>query len=422
MTNIKRYIEKVYSLINDSSFKERFRCNPCDFSRRRNLSFSTTILCILDLSKKSLPIRLNELFFHANISITKQAYSLARQKIDWKAFKAINDEIISQYYCQKDLKFFKGKYLLLSIDGSCLYLPNTKETIKYFGVAINQIAETVLAKLSMLYDILNKIVLDVRLKPYKTGERTTALEHLEWLKEFQNKINKKVILVLDRGYPCTGLFLLLNKLKIDFVCRGSHATNDAYIKQICSEKYDNTIVVSADTKERRKSVRVWLGMPPEEAMTTLTTHVRGVKLNKDYPIFTSLTNLKIQELSKLYKSRWGIETAYRTIKIDTLIENFSGHKVIAIYQEVYATIIVQNLARIFENELEQDQRSYPNHRQVLGLIKIYINAMINGPTNYKRIIKKAGIISWIKILPDRAYKRKKDRKLAFMRKKRLCYA
>ena len=51
-----------------------------------------------------------------------------------------------------------------------------------------------------------------------------------------------------------------------------------------------------------------------------------------------------EEISTLYKMRWGIETAFDTLKNKLTIENFTGTKPVLIEQDIYASIYICNLA------------------------------------------------------------------------------
>ena len=59
---------------------------------------------------------------------------------------------------------------------------------------------------------------------------------------------------------------------------------------------------------------------------------------------------KVADFKELYGLRWGIETSYDTLKNKFLLTCFSGQKVGAIYQDIYATIFVHNLYSIISNE------------------------------------------------------------------------
>ncbi len=64
---------------------------------------------------------------------------------------------------------------------------------------------------------------------------------------------------------------------------------------------------------------------------------------------TLLTNLNPKQLpirnaGELYFKRWGIETAYDTLKSKLQLENFSGKTVGSVYQDFYATVYLAGLA------------------------------------------------------------------------------
>ena len=64
---------------------------------------------------------------------------------------------------------------------------------------------------------------------------------------------------------------------------------------------------------------------------------------------TLLTNLNQKQLpirnaGELYFKRWGIETAYDTLKSKLQLENFSGKTVVSVYQDFYATVYLAGLA------------------------------------------------------------------------------
>jgi len=54
--------------------------------------------------------------------------------------------------------------------------------------------------------------------------------------------------------------------------------------------------------------------------------------------------LSIREAGELYFKRWGIETAYDTLKSKLQLENFSGKTVVSVYQNIYATVYLAGLA------------------------------------------------------------------------------
>ena len=73
---------------------------------------------------------------------------------------------------------------------------------------------------------------------------------------------------------------------------------------------------------------------------------------------TLLTNLNQEQLpldqaGQLYFKRWGIETAYDTLKSKFQLENFSGKTEVSVLQDFYATIYLAGFATICAAEADE---------------------------------------------------------------------
>ncbi|HZJ83252.1 MAG TPA: transposase [Clostridia bacterium] len=64
--------------------------------------------------------------------------------------------------------------------------------------------------------------------------------------------------------------------------------------------------------------------------------------------------VKHEEAKELYFKRWGIETKFDELKNKFQIENFSGVKPLIIDQDFYATLLLSNIATIFQQEAEEE--------------------------------------------------------------------
>lgn len=64
------------------------------------------------------------------------------------------------------------------------------------------------------------------------------------------------------------------------------------------------------------------------------------------------------QIAELYQIRWGIESAYETLKDRLQIENFTGTKPLLLLQDIYSTIYISNLAEdiIRDAEAEMDEK------------------------------------------------------------------
>ncbi len=110
------------------------------------------------------------------------------------------------------IKLWNG-FRLLAVDGSRMTLPNTQELEKIYSKTKNQSKTGVVqARVSVLYDVLNKFVIDGCLAPLSTGESKLALEHLEYSTTGD-------LIIYDRGYPSFNLIYELYERGADFLIR-----------------------------------------------------------------------------------------------------------------------------------------------------------------------------------------------------------
>lgn len=127
------------------------------------------------------------------------------------------------------------------------------------------------------------------------------------------------------------------------------------------EKDDSIVEIVLD----KTGIRHYEGTPDGEHMKELgkiSLRLVRVRLeNGDYEILA--TNLPCEvfptaEIGELYHMRWGIETAYETLKSRLQPENFTGTKEQLLLQDIYSTIYVSNLAEdiIHDVEAELDEK------------------------------------------------------------------
>jgi hypothetical protein len=98
--------------------------------------------------------------------------------------KLCND-IKEQFYKEYDYEKYKG-FRLLGVDGSMIILPNNEDIKKEFSITNvknqhkEKNKEIVQARVSVLYDVLNNIVVDAKITDSKIHEiNITIDEHLK---------------------------------------------------------------------------------------------------------------------------------------------------------------------------------------------------------------------------------------------------
>jgi len=119
--------------------------------------------------RRTLQIELNSFFkdIQSSVkSISSSAFVQSRKKLSPDLFYDLNHLIVSEFYSENDenIELYKG-HRLLSIDGSNIQLPLSSDLKKVFGTFKNQkiIDDVIVGRVSVLYDVLNNIVLDGKL-------------------------------------------------------------------------------------------------------------------------------------------------------------------------------------------------------------------------------------------------------------------
>ena len=250
-------------LIYDIIFMYETRTKSTYFTRPGKISFHLLLLFMLNFVRKSLQLELDGFFNMINTpTITKQAFSEARQKISPEAFIKLADGITSWYYDDDDFKTFKG-YRLLAVDGSVLELNNSEVLRQSFGYVENQNIQLARAQASGLLDLENGIIITSKIAPYKASERDLALEHIEKLKQFGIKND---LLLLDRGYPSSKLILYLETNGIKYLMR----VPNNFLKPINDAKAkDRVVKIKIDDKTIEVRVlRFFLDSGVEEILIT----------------------------------------------------------------------------------------------------------------------------------------------------------
>lgn len=139
-----------------------------NFIRNRKLNFQDIVMCILGKKGKTLSLELRDYMKKKNKeTITKQAFSKQRQNLNPELFKVLNKEYVDDIYKEKEIKTYKG-YIVLSIDGSIMELPNSNELKEYYGLQLGQPGSVgrVRARAMGVYDSLNKIMVKSRIDPF----------------------------------------------------------------------------------------------------------------------------------------------------------------------------------------------------------------------------------------------------------------
>jgi len=276
--------------------------------------------------------------------ISKAAFCKARLKLKYEAFIELNRYLIELFEKTFEPRTWHG-FRLIAVDGTLLQLPKIKALADHFGLwNVRKGEPCVLARVSQLFDSLNKISISAVITPKNIGER----EHAAQL--FMNLLPNDLVL-LDRGYPAFWLFKLLSSLDIHFCARLKKNWKDVqkFLKSGLKEKVIKLKPTSSSIKECReigidikpiklRLIRVELDSGEIEVLATTL-------LNKN--------DLPHELFSDLYHDRWPIEEDYNYVKNWIEIENFTGKTVLSVYQDFHAKFFSKNLTSILAFPMQE---------------------------------------------------------------------
>ena len=344
-------IEALRAKLRDQDFLARHRVRPQDFTRQRQLTFPLLMLFLLQQTLKSIQRHLHEFLDELAQGqifepLTSGAVTHARAKLKESAFAELNQECVlaTVYGPEYPIQRWQG-HRLIGVDSSLVRLPESQELGQTFGwkEASNQHGSTGTrypeARLSVVYDLLNRIGLDARLEPSTVGEVALALQQLEHLQPGDAEVN-------DRGF--TGYLYL-----------ASVSQRDRHFIARCSTGSFLAAQEMFGLNQANQSKEVWLLAPPDQKAPgqrlglPLKMRVRFVSLRLSSGelevLATSLRDPALyptEEFLTVYHWRWGHETFHLMLKGRLELENFSGRTVEAIRQDTQAAVLLAILESV----------------------------------------------------------------------------
>lgn len=375
---VKNIFVELQKQVNHRSLKEKyFSCKDTSFTRRRSMPLSELVAFLLQRSTNGLDIKLDKWFSkwmpEGTSPVSRQAISKARQLLPEEIFHDFLRLSARTFVDNSGLKKEWNGYQVYAIDGTDLQLPTTDETLKDFGCIKSHFNTRMAgASASLLYDVLNDVILDGIIAPYKTSERSMAERLLE--DSITEKMKKNSIIVFDRGYPSYEFLGFLFNNNIKFVIR---------VKEQMSRLRSNTEDGEVYRKCRNK------------CRTIRTIQVELENGTKEYLISNiSPEEISHEQFSELYFLRWGIEGKYKEIKSCFEIENFSGKKSICIKQDFYINLFLTNICSLIkqeiDEELQNDEQATKPYQTRKSFLIYRVNSIISG-----LVLKKIGIVEEI---------------------------
>ena len=310
--------------------------------------------------------------------------------------------------------------LPVGVDGSILHMLRSQELLRAFGIPTNRLGVEQChypqAMLVTAWDLVRRIPLAWALSSHTVGEREALLGMLDHLAH-------NALLILDRGYPSDVVLGRILDSGRHVVVRMVAADGAAWQEVrdfLASGKRDAVVAVEVGAGPTRRIVYMRM---------VLRTFDRGRphkhQSRKTMVLVTSVLDktMTVRDLCRLYGDRWGIETIYREVKAVAKIEQWHGHSVKLVRQELILLLVWFCFAAIFAGTAEAHRPTKAssgtnwraNTRRVFEAITATIDALIaestKPPDVAAELLRRAdssirAICQWLlKRRPGRSYAR-----------------
>ena len=363
------------------------------FIRNRKMSYKDCVKFIFWNKGRNNDIELTEFFkvFKGKKyeTISHQAIGKQRIYIKPELFINIYKKFIDQIYKEhKHLSEIKG-YIIAACDSSIFDLPNVTLTRIDFNIKDHDAfgKHRIRARVSGILDVNSKFILTTKIVEKSVKETTLAIQHLNDLKKRLDIT--KFITIYDRGYTSIELMLFTEKLNSKFIIR---LTKNAFKKKrrqiksndkIIEINLTNSIIKEFDNEEAKEIAKKMGRYKFRIVEITLENGTKEILATNLSP-----EEFNIEELKELYGQRWSIETGFKKLKSQVMIERFSGHRRIIIEQDFYASIFIYNLATAIqwdgEKQMKVKKRNpdmefirKANFASIVGIIYIYMEDILS---------------------------------------------
>ena len=328
------------------------------FSRKRKISFSDTVLSTICMQRSSSKTEILKYYDFQPNAPTHSALIQQRKKLLPCAFEDLFYRFTNAL--SPDLRY-KG-YRLFAVDGSDIYIPrnpNDPDTYRVsdiYGKGFNML------HLNAAYDLAAKLYTDIIIQPVNHINEYSAM--CDMIDRYaQLHPNDKAIFIADRGYVSFNVFAHAIENGTFFLIRAREPSCRSMLSKLelpdepefditferwLTRRNTNTVKTQPEIYKSIAS-RVFDYLEPKSKKIYYISF-RIIKLllpngSEEY-IYTNLPKeeFTLDEIRKLYNRRWGIETSFRDIKYAAGMLFFHSRKKQLVLQEIYAKLILYNFS------------------------------------------------------------------------------
>jgi hypothetical protein len=430
-THVIGFIELLRRRLCDAEFSARHRVRAEDFTRQRQLTFPVVMLFILQKTVKSIQRHLHEFLDELAGGavfepVTTGAFTHARAKLKHTAFIELNQQSVLPWIYggeqTQKLQRWHG-HRLLGVDSSLTRLPNSQDLFEQFSTVqvSNHLGNTGTSypegRMSVVYDLLNRVGLDGRLEPSSVGEVDLAIEQLA-------VATAGDVLINDRGFTGYAYLAWHHRLGLDYIARCSTGSFAAAQKLFRMNRAGRSIVVKLLAPADQKSQLRGLGLPLELTVRFVSVRLSTGELEV---LATSLLDEQIyptEEFLTVYHWRWNHETFYGVVKGRLDLENFSGQTSEAVRQDFHSTLLLCNLETVLtggttailkEQTLEHGKPKQVNQAVAFHALKDQLLELLYSEIPAEKVIEKLQRLFLGAPVPIRSNRKIPRRKLSLYR-------
>jgi len=343
-----RFIRQTFSLVQsllESPKPSGLKRHPAHFTRHGPLSVDLIITLLLHLvadggrrgyrhlldafwgEAKSHGLRLP-----TDQPISAAAFCKARQKLRPEVIRCLVNEVAEAFDWDHGKLHRFCKRRILAIDCSKMFVQRTAKLWREFGGPPASHAPQL--TLTVLYDVIGKVVIDGTIAPYGCNERDQMIALL-------SHVQPGDVLVLDRGFPSYEVIEVLFAKGIDYVMGVPATRSFPAIKSFLkSRQMDGGVVIVREKSSYRE------GHGPFQLRLVKHKGIDG----KSQLLLTSLgrSEFSTSKIIALYRRRWEIELCFRLQKSDYVGHGqFHAQTPEGVKQEVYAMLLFFAISRHF---------------------------------------------------------------------------
>lgn len=424
---VVRLIERLRRQLCEVDFSARHRVRPEDFTRQRQLTFPIVMLFILQKTAKSIQRHLHEFLDELAGGqlfepVSAGAWTHARAKLKHSAFIELNREsvlpVLYSGEADQPLQRWRG-HRLLGVDSSLLRLPNSSELLEQFSPVevSNQSGRTGTrypeARMSVVYDLLNRVGLDGRLEPSSVGEVELAIEQLPQAKPGD-------VLINDRGFTGYRYLAWHHRLGLHYIARCSAGSFAAAQELFRLNRAGRSKVVKLFAPATEKAQLQGLGLALELVVRFVSVRLPTGELEVLVTSLLEESAYPTQEFVQVYHWRWNHETFYGMMKGRLDLENFSGQTAEAVRQDFHSTLLLCNLESVLtgptttalrEQSTEHRHPKQVNRAGAYHALKDQLLELLYSDTAAEVVVRKLQslfLAAPVSVRPDRKVPRRKS--------------